>query len=191
MMTIQHNWINPKTLPYDLVLAKNLVYDLCGFQCTQPLAETESAEYSAYRFEINKKTICYREAKITPTKTGQFVTLWKRNHSGTIEPFDFSDLIDFVIVTVRKENNLGQFIFPKAVLLEKGIFSTSAKEGKRATRVYPPWDITTSKQAQKTQKWQLDYFLEISEKESVVSKAKKIFDVPSELLKETKKTVLI
>lgn len=175
-MTIQDSWINPKTLPHDLILAKELVYDCCNLKCTQPLPETESAEYSAYRFEIDKKTICYREAKITPTKTGQFVTLWKRNISGTIEPFDFSDAINFVIISVRKENNFGQFIFPKAILLEKGIFSTPTKEGKRATRVYPPWDITSSKQAQKTQHWQLDYFLEISEEESTVSRAKELFD---------------
>ena len=80
-----------------------------------------------------------------------------------------------VIISVRKENNFGQFIFPKAVLLEKGIFSTSTKEGKRATRVYPPWDVTTSKQAQKTQTWQMNYFLEISKNECIVSKAQKLF----------------
>jgi hypothetical protein len=175
-MKIKDSWINVKTLPHNLILSKELIYDNCNLECTPPQPETESAEYSAYRFEINKKTICYREAKITPTKTGQFVTLWKRNASGTIEPFDFLDSIDFVIISVRKENNFGQFIFPKAVLLEKGIFSTSDKEGKRATRVYPPWDITNSKQAQKTQQWQLNYFLKISEKGSFISEAKKLFD---------------
>ncbi|MCI9844099.1 MepB family protein [Flavobacterium pectinovorum] len=176
-MTTQGTWNNLERIPHDLILVKELVYDFCSFACTQPQPEAESAEYNAYRFEINKKTICYREAKITPTKTGQFVTLWKRNISGTIEPFDFSDLIDFVVISVRKENSFGQFIFPKAVLLEKGIFSTQTKEGKRATRVYPPWDITTSKQAQKTQNWQLDYFLDLSNKKAAVSKAKLLFDI--------------
>lgn len=171
------SWINLNTFPNDLISAKELVYDYCNLECTQPQPEAESTEYSAYRFEINKKTICYREAKITPTKTGQFVTLWKRNISGIIEPFDFLDRIDFVIISVRKENSFGQFIFPKAILSEKGIFSTLAKEGKRATRIYPPWDVTTNKQAQKTQQWQLDYFLEISENQSIVSRVKKIFDV--------------
>ncbi|TEB40617.1 hypothetical protein D0809_29700, partial [Flavobacterium circumlabens] len=103
-------------------------------------------EYSAYRFQLNGKNICYREAKITPTKTGQFVTLWKRNQSSkTIEPFDASDAIDYIIISVRKQELFGQFIFPKSVLLAKGIFSTDAKEGIRATRVYPPWDETKSK----------------------------------------------
>ncbi|MDQ5930125.1 MAG: hypothetical protein QG594_1908 [Bacteroidota bacterium] len=174
-MTLQDHWITPETFPHDLILAKKLVYDCCSFDCTQALPEAESTEYNAYRFTINKKNICYREAKITPKKTGQFVTLWKRNSSGTIEPFDFLDRIDLVIISVRKENNFGQFIFPKAVLLEKGIFSTSTKEGKRATRVYPPWDVTTSKQAQKTQTWQMNYFLEISKNECIVSKAQKLF----------------
>ncbi|PXY44260.1 MepB family protein [Flavobacterium hydrophilum] len=176
-MADKTQWSNSKSIPNDLILARELIFDRCDLECTQPEPEDESAEYSAYRFEINCKKVCYRESKITPTKTGQFVTLWKRNTSGTIEPFDFSDLIDFVIIRVRKEKKFGQFIFPKAVLLEKGIFSTSAKEGKRATRVYPPWDITTSRQAQKTQQWQLDYFLEIAENESIVSRAKKLFDV--------------
>ncbi|WP_163407582.1 MepB family protein [Flavobacterium ajazii] len=170
-------WTNSKSISNDLILVKELVFNCCNLKSTLPEPETESAEYSAYRFEINDKKICYREAKITPTKTGQFVTLWKRNISGTIEPFDFSDPIDFVIISARKENNFGLFIFPKSVLLEKGIFSTSAKEGKRAIRVYPPWDITTSKQAQKTQEWQVNYFLEIFEKETIVSKAKKLFDI--------------
>lgn len=123
--------------------------------------ENESEEYSAYRFDIQNKKICYREAKITPTKTGQFVTLWKRNQTGIIEPFDDSDPIDFVMISVRKGEKWGMFIFPKQTLLAKGIFSTKTKEGIRATRVYPPWDETSSKQAQKTQKWQLDYFFSL------------------------------
>jgi hypothetical protein len=35
------------------------------------------------------------------------------------------------------------------------------RDGQRAMRVYPPWDKLTSKQAQKTQAWQGEYFLEI------------------------------
>lgn len=160
-MLFKNNWTTLESIPPDLLLAKKLVYDALDFDCSQPQQETESSDYSAYRFKQNAKQICYREAKITPTKTGQFVTLWKRNTSGIIEPFDALDAIDCVIISVRKEALLGQFIFPKKVLLQKGIFSTSAREGKRATRVYPPWDKTTNKQAQKTQQWQLDYFLEI------------------------------
>ncbi|KAF2342516.1 MepB family protein [Flavobacterium tistrianum] len=160
----------------DLVLSKESIFDKADLQMTSLEKESESEEYSAFRFKLNNKNICYREAKITPTKTGQFVTLWKRNQSGIIEPFDYLDNIDFVIVTVRKDQNWGQFIFPKKTLLEKGIFSTQNKEGIRATRVYPPWDETTSKQAQKTQKWQLDYFFNFSDQSKIdLEEFKKVF----------------
>ncbi|MET3027554.1 MepB family protein [Flavobacterium sp. UW10123] len=160
----------------DLELSRERFFDEANLQITYLQKESESEEYSAFRFKLNNKNICYREAKITPTKTGQFVTLWKRNQSGTIEPFDYLDDIDFVIVTVRKDQNWGQFIFPKKTLLKKGIFSTQSKEGIRATRVYPPWDETTSKQAQKTQKWQLDYFFNFSDQSKIdLKELKKIF----------------
>ncbi|MXO06238.1 MepB family protein [Flavobacterium sp. HBTb2-11-1] len=160
----------------DLVFCKESIFDKADLQIASLQKENESEEYSAFRFQLNNRNICYREAKITPTKTGQFVTLWKRNQSGIIEPFDYSDDIDFVIVTVRKDQNWGQFIFPKKTLLEKGIFSTQNKEGIRATRVYPPWDETTSKQAQKTQKWQLDYFFNFTNQNNVdLNELRKIF----------------
>lgn len=160
----------------DLLLSKEIIFDKADLQMTSLQKENESEEYSAFRFQLNNKNICYREAKITPTKTGQFVTLWKRNQKGIIEPFDYSDTIDFVIVTVRKDQNWGQFIFPKKTLLEKSIFSTEEKEGIRATRVYPPWDETTSKQAQKTQKWQLDYFFAFTNQNNVdLNELRKIF----------------
>jgi len=33
--------------------------------------------------------------------------------------------------------------------------------------VYPPWDITTNKQAKKTQAWQLEYFLDVPNNEPI------------------------
>lgn len=161
-MILKNNWTDLESLPKDLTIAKETLYDCCNLDVTQPEPEEESSEYDAYRFRLHQKNICYRKAKITPTKTGQFVTLWKRNTAGIIEPFDFTDAIDFVIVSVRMHEQFGQFVFPKAVLLEKGIFTNPKKEGKRATRVYPPWDETTNKQAQKTQQWQLNYFYSIT-----------------------------
>jgi MepB protein len=40
---------------------------------------------------LNGLRVQYRVAKITPTKVGQFVTLWKRVGRGPIQPFDLSD----------------------------------------------------------------------------------------------------
>ncbi len=147
----------------DFLFAKEVLYEPCGFNCTEPVLELESTEYGACDFKLDDFNIKYRVAKITPTKTGQFVTLWKRNKQGIIEPFDVNDKIDFFIISTRKDNHFGQFIFPKAVLYEKGVIADETKEGKRAIRVYPPWDDANSKQAQKTQQWQLKYFLEIPE----------------------------
>ncbi len=86
------------------------------------------------------------------------MTIWKRNRKGITTPFDVSDNFDFIIITSKSEDNLGQFVFPKSVLLEKGIISNNNNSGKRGIRVYPPWDTPTSKQAIKTQSWQIKYF---------------------------------
>ena len=143
------------------------IFEVCGLQWSQVEVEAESSEYQAGRFKINNKTVLYRHAKITPTKNGQFVTLWKRIGKKPIQPYDSSDHIDLFVVTVKTKNNYGQFIFPKLVLIKQGVFSTNGKGGKRALRVYPPWDKTESKQAEKTQNWQLDFFVEIPKNKSI------------------------
>ena len=138
------------------------VYANCGLKLTNYKKEAESSEYGACRFQLNESSIIYRNAKITPTKTGQFVTCWKRNNEGVTAPFSDKNLFDFYVITVSTKDELGQFVFPKTVLIDKGIVSTSKKDGKRGFRVYPPWDTPTSKQATKTQQWQLHYFYEIT-----------------------------
>jgi hypothetical protein len=139
------------------------VYKKCGFKISHLIIEAESKEYHACNFKINSSKIVSRYAKITPKKTGQFVTFWKRNDKGIIEPFHELDSIDFYTVSVCNENLLGQFVFPKSILIKKGIMSTHKKDGKRGFRVYPIWDKTKNKQAEKTKKWQLNYFYEIGE----------------------------
>lgn len=161
-MNIQSPSTTIEELPKDLIQIKKLLFDIGTFEISHPIPELESSEYGACTFILNNLNIRYRTAKITPTKTGQFVTLWKRINQGPIQPFDSNDPIDLFIISTRKDNHFGLFIFPKSVLIAKEIVSDK-KEGKRAIRVYPPWDVTTSKQAQKTQKWQLDYFLEINQ----------------------------
>jgi hypothetical protein len=161
-MNIQSPSTAIKELPKDLIQIKKLLLDIANFEISHPIPELESSEYGACTFVLNNLNIRYRTAKITPTKIGQFVTLWKRINQGPIQPFDSNDPIDLFIISTRKDDHFGLFIFPKSVLIAKEIVSDK-KEGKRAIRVYPSWDVTTSKQAQKTQKWQLDYFLEINQ----------------------------
>jgi hypothetical protein len=149
-------------LQHHLHTAKNLVYDKCGFNFCELISEEESKEYGACNFKLNELKIKFRISKITPTKTGQFVTIWKRNKEGITQPFDLTDKIDFVIISSQNGYKFGQFIFPKSVLLDKGIMTRNNKEGKRGIRVYPPWDTVANKQAEKTQLWLTKYFLTIN-----------------------------
>lgn len=153
---------SPQTIHNDLLSLQNLVFDKYGFEYTTPIMEEESKEYGAYLFELNSLAVRFRVSKITPTKVGQFVTLWKRTGNGPIEPYDVTDKLDIVIISARTLTHFGHFIFPKTVLCKQGVFTANGKEGKRAMRVYPPWDMTTNKQAQKTQNWQLNYFIDLS-----------------------------
>lgn len=147
----------------DLQLAKKLLYNECGFQLQNLVWNPESTNYGACSFELSNYKIQYRVANITPTKIGQFVAIWKRNNNGITAPFDVADSLDFLIISVRDSENFGQFIFPKSVLVSKGIVSQNEKGGKRGIRVYAPWDKPINKQAIKTQAWQVNYFVEIKE----------------------------
>lgn len=141
----------------------NRIYNRCDFQISDVSIESESMEYKACRFKLNDMEIYSRTAKITPKKVGQFVTFWKRIGTGSIAPFHETDAIDYFVVNVRTANQFGQFVFPKSVLIKKGILSTNVTEGKRAFRVYPLWDSAKNKTAKKTQEWQLNYFYEIND----------------------------
>lgn len=142
---------------------KTEVYDKGAFEILDFKLEQESQEYDACRFKLNGRSIISRSAKITPKKIGQFVTFWKRNENGIIEPLHENDQFDFYVVNTRSENDFGQFVFPKSILIKKGIISGDKKEGKRGFRVYPAWKIAQNKQAEQTQKWQLEYFYEIND----------------------------
>ncbi|WP_280702858.1 MepB family protein [Kitasatospora sp. GP82] len=139
------------------------MYDPSGFTCSRPVAEAESAEYAAHEFTVNGLSVKFRAARTTPTKAGQFVTVWKRSDGGPIQPFDAEDPVDLFVISSRDGRHFGQFVFPRDVLCERDIVSTNGSGGKRAFRVYPPWVATTSRQARSTQTWQLDYFLHVAE----------------------------
>lgn len=154
---------NSKPVNTDLVFVKEKFYEPSGLNLQNLQIEPESADYGACSFTLNNLFVRYRKAKITPTKVGQFVTFWKRVGQGPIMPFNINDAFDFLVVGVHAGNLLGQFIFPKVVLCEKGIVSCNGKGGKRAIRVYLPWDKTENSQAKKSQTWQLQFFINFSE----------------------------
>ncbi|WP_354637451.1 MepB family protein [Kitasatospora camelliae] len=154
-------WADTASVHGDLAAAKALVYDPCGFTCTQPVPEAESADYAAHAFSVDGLRVRFRAARTTPTKVGQFVTVWKRRPGGPIQPFDAADPVDLFVIATRDHDHLGQFVLPTDVLRRHGVVSAEGVGGKRAFRVYPPWAVTTNRQAGRAQEWQLDFFLEL------------------------------
>ncbi|MFJ6752872.1 MepB family protein [Streptomyces sp. NPDC091266] len=154
-------WPHEPGIPDDLLRAKALVYDPCGFTCSQPAPEAESADYGACAFTLDGLSVRFRVAKTTPTKVGQFVTVWKRSAGGPIQPFDAEDPVHLFVVSTREGERFGQFVFPRDVLRERDIVPTDGSGGKRAFRVYPPWVTTTNRQARSTQDWQVKHFLQL------------------------------
>ncbi len=72
-----------------------------------------------------------------------------------------ADPVDIVIIAVGDGDGArhGFFIFPRSVLLERGVMSRAGSGGKRALRVYPPWCAPESAQALRTQRWQVRWFV--------------------------------
>lgn len=160
----------------DLNLIDSFIFKPCAFEITNIVHELESQDYFACNFKLNHLNIKFRKAKITPTKTGQFVTIWKRNENGITAPFNVVDSFDFYLIATQTNTKFGLFIFPKMVLHANNILSDNNKEGKRGIRVYPTWDLTTNKQAQKTQQWQTRHFIEILPHTRIdLNKVKKLF----------------
>ncbi|MFI1652041.1 MepB family protein [Streptomyces avidinii] len=154
-------WTDTVTVHADLAAAKALVYDPCGFTCSQPVPEAESADYAAHTFTLDGRSVRFRAARTTPTKVGQFVTVWKRSPGGPIQPFDAADPVDLFVIGTRDGDHFGQFVLPMEALRRHGVVSTDGSGGKRAFRVYPPWVTTTNRQAGSAQAWQLDHFLHL------------------------------
>lgn len=154
-----------ESLPGDVMVAIGQVFEPAGLHLTEMVVrEAESAEYGAARFALNGHKVVFRTAKTTPTKLGQFVTIWKRpTPDGDIAPLDSRDGIAFVLVGVSDAMHKGLFVFDQAVLVAKGVFSSAGEGGKRAMRVYPPWVQLTAKAAIVTQRWQCRYFISLDQ----------------------------
>ena len=166
-------------IPNNILLTQKELYSLYNLSYNNMIFEKESKEYSACTFKLNNFSVKFRQAKITPTKIGQFIRYWKRSVSQETVPFDNSDDFDFLIIATNFGIQVGQFIFPKSVLIEHKIISTPQTEGKRGFRVYPAWDKPDNAQAKKTQLWQLSFFFDITSKDLHLEKIKKLFCNPN------------
>ncbi|WP_432352941.1 MepB family protein [Sporosarcina sp. A2] len=141
----------------------DLVYRPNHFTIQDVREEHQNSEYGAGTFLLNTKSIRFRVAKITPKKIGQFVALWEKDGNHKNQPFTYDKSPDFIVINTFTEDHFGQFIFPKKVLATRNILKTDDTNGKMAFRVYPSWDMPTSKQGLATQKWQLTYFIDLSD----------------------------
>jgi len=153
----------------ELKQIEKLLFEITSSKLSNVIVDAEAKEYFGYNFEHNKQKFKFRKSKITPKKVGQFVTLWKRNLSKETEPFNEIDDFDFYIIFAEENDNNGFFVFPKNELINRQILSTKSKEGKRGFRVYPSWTKTGNKQAEKTQSWQISYFIDFSINELAIN----------------------
>lgn len=135
--------------------------------------ENQNEKYGAGIFRINSKTVRFRVARITPKKKGQFIACWEKGGDNKNQAYSYENATELLVInTFGNHNNFGQFIFPKEILLKYNILKTDTSKGKMAIRVYPSWDILTSKQAIATQRWQLPYFINLNHSSSVQQLAK-------------------
>jgi len=146
-----------------LNVVNKMIYEPNDLTVKSVQEEKQNSKYGAGTFRLASRTIRFRVANITPTKVGQFVAFWEKDENNKNQPFTYEEAPDLLVITTFKnDNEYGQFIFPKEVLFKQNILRSSSTKGKMAIRVYPSWDSPTSKQAMKTQEWQLPYFVDMS-----------------------------
>jgi hypothetical protein len=144
------------------------IFKSIGFPVQNLKIESRKNDYEACEFESNERIFLSRKSKVTPKKNGQFVAIWKNNEQNENVPYQESDLLDFLIITVKDTANSGFFLFPKDVLVKQFIFSSLNREGKRGIRIYPTWVAAESEYARKTQLWQLEYFYNFTDRKEAL-----------------------
>lgn len=124
--------------------------------------ENQNKEYEGLTFNIAQHTFRSRLAKKTPKKKGYFVVFWEKDKDNKNQPYAFDEMSEKLIVSIIDGQLIGQFVFPKLLLLQKGILKSENDKGKMAMRVYPSWERELNPSARKTQKWQAAYFIDLS-----------------------------
>ncbi|EOO77737.1 MepB family protein [Bacillus nitratireducens] len=140
-----------------------MIYKPNNLFITNQKEEKQNSEYAGGIFQLNNRSIRFRVSKITPNKIGQFVSFWEKDASMRNQAFSYDSAPNLLVITCIADNKLGQFIFPKEILLKEKILKTQNQKGKMAMRVYPIWDKPVSNQAKKSQRWQLQYFVDLSD----------------------------
>ncbi|MDQ0634290.1 hypothetical protein QFZ40_002199 [Arthrobacter pascens] len=110
---------------------------------------------------LGKEQWRIRTARITPTKSGAFVAVWKRDEGGSIRPFTADESMSGLLVFVEEQERFGVFQFTPAHLISLGYVSSELHPGKRAFRLYPAWCTDLNPQALCTQRGQAAAFTEL------------------------------
>ncbi|NWK85153.1 MepB family protein [Staphylococcus sp. GSSP0090] len=124
--------------------------------------EAYNSEYESYCFQVNHCSYRHRLAKKTPTKAGYFVVFWTKDHENKNRPFTYQETKDILIITVLDHLHKGLFIMPKSELHAQRLLNSENNKGKMAMRVYPPWEDNLNRSAKQAQKWQTQYFIDLS-----------------------------
>ncbi|WP_113754672.1 MepB family protein [Priestia endophytica] len=144
-------------------LTKELLSYLGNYEITNIFEENQNHEYEGVLFNIVDNSYRSRLAKLTPKKKGYFVVFWEKDTSNQNQAYRYSESPDKIIVSVIDNQLKGQFIFPKSILMKQKVLSSDDSKGKMAIRVYPSWEKDLNNYAKKTQKWQTDFFIDLSE----------------------------
>ncbi|CFO17471.1 mepB family protein [Staphylococcus aureus] len=130
--------------------------------------EKYNQDYEALTFSFKEETYQSRLAKKTPTKAGYFVACWTKDENNCNQSYSKEAFADYLMIIVIDEELSGYFLFPRELLVEKGILTTFEHKGKMAFRVYPKWCNQLNKTAGQTQKWQCKYFLSFNDERFLV-----------------------
>lgn len=128
-----------------------------------PIVESEeqNSDYESGIALIGTQRWRIRTARITPTKSGAFVAVWKRGEDGATRPFTADEAMSGLLVFVEEEERFGVFRFTPACLISLGYLSSELHPGKRGFRVYPSWCYGLNPQASRTQRAQAAAFEEL------------------------------
>ncbi|QIL46533.1 MepB family protein [Vagococcus coleopterorum] len=124
--------------------------------------ESQNSEYEGCWFDLNGKTYRSRLAKKTPTKAGYFVVAWEKDRENVNQAYNFESAKDYLVINIIDNDLRGQFLFPKEILIKKGIIKTEEQKGKMGFRVYLPTEQDLNKTATQTQRWQKAYYTDVN-----------------------------
>ena len=125
-------------------------------------AEEQNSDYESGVALIGTEQWRIRTARITPTKPGAFVAVWKRGEGGSTRPFTSNEALSGLLVFAEEEERFGVFRFTAMHLLSLGYITSASHPGKRGFRVYPSWSSELNPQASRAKRAQAPAFTELS-----------------------------